>query len=117
MNNVTLINIFLIGFGILLPFGAVKFLIREKYAQQVLIRNETDKARTMKSNATLLRLLKLFLYASPLIVIILPYALSMDGQVDLLRSITLTVLMLVTIGLEYIFQRWLYHRLRSETSS
>jgi hypothetical protein len=41
----------------------------------------------------------------------------MDGQVDLLRSITLTVLMLVTIGLEYIFQRWLYHRLRSEISS
>ena len=117
MTNDTLMNILLIGFGITLPFGVVKFLIREKYAQQVLLRNETDKARTMKSNATLLRLLKLFLYISPLVVIILPYALSMDGQVDLLRSITLTVLLLVTIGLEYMFQKWLYHRMRSEANS
>jgi hypothetical protein len=117
MTNDTLMNILLIGFGIILPFGVVKFLIREKYAQQVLLRNETDKARTMKSNATLLRLLKLFLYVSLLVVIVLPYALSMGDQVDLLRSITLTVLMLVTIGLEYIFQKWLFHRLRSEANS
>ena len=116
MNNATLLNIFLIGFGIILPFGAVKFLIREKYAQQVLLRNESDRARTSKSNAAMLRWLKLFLYASPLILIILPYALHQDGRNDLLRSITLTVLMLVTIGLEYMFHRWLYHRLRSEIS-
>lgn len=116
MNNVTLIYIFLIGFGILLPFGVVKFLIREKYAQQVLLRNETDKAKALSSNAAMLKLLKLFLYASPLIVLMLPYLLSMDGSVDLLRSITLTVLLLVTIGLEYLFQRWLYHRLRSEAN-
>ena len=114
MTTGTLINIILIGFGIVLPLGVVKYLIREKIAQEVMLRNANDRARTEKSNAAMLKLLKLFLYVSPLIVIIIPYVFYKDDQVGLLRSITLTVLLLVTVVLEYVFQKWLYKRLHCE---
>jgi len=77
------------------------------------MRNERDKARTIKSNATTLKLTRLMLVTSPLTLILNPYGLHQYARVDLLRSITLIVLTLVTVGLEYLFQNWLHFFLRS----
>ena len=115
MNSPLFLDYLIIGFAILMPTGVYKFIIREKYAQQLLGRSDIQRSKVFNSTGTLLKMLKLFLYLSPLIVFLLPYWLYQFGQVDLLKAITCTVLLLITVGLEYIFRRWLFNRLRSTT--
>jgi hypothetical protein len=110
MNISSFFDYLLIGFAILLPMGVLKYLIREKYAQQLLAGSEVQRLKVLKSTATLLKMLKWFLYLSPLI---LPYGLYKYAQADLLRTSSLTVLLVVTVGLEYLFRKWLFNRLRS----
>lgn len=107
MKTDTLLDLFLIGFAILLPFGAVKYLIREKYAREVLLRNDADRQRVIKSSARITKWAKLFLYISPLIFIILPYSFYQSDGFNLLKSIALSVLLLISVGLEYMFHKWL----------
>jgi hypothetical protein len=113
MNYTTVIDYLTIAMALLLPFGVVKYLIREKYAQQVLLRTDVEKTRAIKSNAAVLKLTRLTMVITPLILILFPFASHRYAQVDLLRTITLTVLMMVTVGLEYMFRKWLHNRLRS----
>jgi len=105
MNTGTWLDYFLIALAILLPFGVIKYLIREKYAQQVLLLGEGDRGRLLKSSAWITKWTKLFLYISPLILIILPYSLYQSDGFNLLKSIALSVLLLITVGLEYM---WLW---------
>jgi len=107
MNTGTWLDYFLIALAILLPFGVIKYLIREKYAQQVLLLGEGDRGRLLKSSAWITKWTKLFLYISPLILIILPYSLYQSDGFNLLKSIALSVLLLITVGLEYMFHKWL----------
>jgi hypothetical protein len=111
MNTETWLDYFLVAFATLLPFGVIKYLIREKYARQVLLRNQTEKERVVKSSALILKLTRLFLVSSPLILIYLAPDLYKDSGVDLLRSIALSVLLLITVGLEYMFHKWLQYHL------
>ena len=107
MNTGTWLDLFLVGLAILLPFGVIKYLIREKYARQVLLRGEVDRRRLLKSSAWITKWTKLFLYISPLTLIILPYSFYQSDGFNLLKSIALSVLLLITVGLEYMFHKWL----------
>jgi hypothetical protein len=117
MNTDTWLDFFLVALAILLPFGVIKYLIREKYARQVLLRNQTEKERVVKSSALILKFTRLFMVSSPLILIILSYDLYKNSGVDLLRSIGLSVLLLISVGLEYMFHKWLHNYLMAVKSN
>jgi VIT1/CCC1 family predicted Fe2+/Mn2+ transporter len=116
MSTASLITYLLIGLAILLPMGVLKYLIREKYVGPLLDQNETYRQRVSKSNEYILKWGKLFLYLFPVIMIVLPYTLYKDAQVDLLTSIIFTVLMCANVALEYFYRRWLSNYLMSKMS-
>jgi hypothetical protein len=101
----------LIAYAILIPMGVLKYMIREIYARQLQDQSEAYRLRVFKSTAFLLKWTKLFLYLSPLMLIILPYNYYKYEQVDLLTTITFTVLLIVTVALEYLFRKWLNNHL------
>jgi VIT1/CCC1 family predicted Fe2+/Mn2+ transporter len=116
MSTASLITYLLIALAILLPMGVLKYLIREKYARQVLEQSETYRRRVSKSNDYILKWGKLFLYLFPVIMIVLPYFLYRYDQVDLLISIIFMVLMYANFVLEYFYRRWLSNYLMSKMS-
>lgn len=99
-----------IGLAILLPFGILKYIIREKIAASVYQHPEA-KNRILGYERGLVPLLRIILWLSPLYLILLPLLLSEYSGLNRITVFACMMLMVANVFMEYHFRKWLYQYL------
>jgi hypothetical protein len=101
---------FSIGLAILLLFGILKYLIREKYAASIYSTPET-KQKILESSKKMISLLRIFLWLSPVCLILLPWRISNFTDQNWIIVFICMALICVNVFVEYLFRKWLYQYL------
>ncbi len=96
-----------IGLAILLPFGILKYTLREKYAASIY-RHPEAKRRILGSRRWLVPLLRIFLWLSPLYLILIPLLLYEYSDQNGITAFACMALIIANVFVEYRFQKWLY---------
>ena len=117
MNNEETVLFYLgIAFAILLPFGILKYIVREKYAASVYQHPEI-KQRIFGYQKKLVPLLRIFLWLSPLYLIVLPWLLSKYASLNGMTVFACMVLMVANVFVEYRFREWLHQYLEKPNTA
>ena len=105
-----------IGLAILLLFGIMKYIIREKYAASIYKTPET-KQKILESSKKMISLLRIFLWLSPLYLIFLPWLISNFTDLNWIFVFISMALIYANVLIEYFFQKWRYQHLISLDSA
>ncbi len=108
-NMIFYINI---GLAILLLFGILKYLIREKYAASIY--NTPDaKQKIFEFTKKINSLLRIFLWLTPLYLILLPWLISNFTDLNWIDVFICMALICANVLFIYLFRKWLYQYLIS----
>jgi hypothetical protein len=111
MNATGNVFIFLsIGLAILALFGILNYLLREKYAASIN-KNPEAKQKILESSKQMISLLRIFLWLSPLYLILLPWLISNFTDLNWIFVFICMALISVNVFVEYLFRKWLYQYL------
>ena len=103
-----------IGFTFILLAGAVRYIFRKKYAESMANLPVSNKSRIIKTDKRLVGIFKIFLWLSPLYLIILPLVCFLFVK-EVFLPISITVYLLIaTILQEYLFRKWLVNQLETQ---
>jgi hypothetical protein len=111
-NGEKVLLYFSIGFAILLPFGILKYIAREKLAASAYQHPEV-KRKMLRYLKRLVPLLRIFLLLSPVYLILVPWLLSEYSDLRGVTVFSCMALMLTNVFVEYRFREWLYHYLEN----
>jgi hypothetical protein len=112
MNDFEIVIFYLtIGMAILLPFGLLKFALRERYAQVLIKRQTQGVDKLLKYTPSLAWYLRMLAWLSLLCLPVVAVAFYYYLEVRLSITFTFLALMFATLFVEYRFQKWLYQSL------
>lgn len=105
--NLTYFLIFLtIGLAVLLPFGLLKYRLREKYIEEVLQKlPEGRRNRMYALNKRIITLSNILFWMAPLALIVIPYPLFTFFGINSFLAISFVVLIYITLVIEYLYSR------------
>ena len=98
-----------ISFGLILIllFAIVRYLYREKYAASFSKLPDARRERLVQSDRALVQVFRIFLWLSPLYLIIVPLIFFFFDKESFLVVTICMALLVVTVSQEYLFRKWL----------
>jgi hypothetical protein len=95
-----------IGFAIVLLFGMIKYLAREKFAA-VYASSPAAKIGFLKGQKLIISLSRIFLWLSPLYLFLLPWLLSTYSNLNGVVVFVCMILMVANVLVEFLFRKYL----------
>ena len=102
-------------FAILLPFGILKYIFREKLVVSMYQQPEAIK-RDLGYQRRFVPFLRIFLWLSPLYLFLVPWFLYKYSGGNGITIFASSALMTANIYVEYRFRKWLYQYLEKSIS-
>ena len=102
-----------VGLILVLLFALFRYFSREKYAQSFSRMPDSAKERLVKSDRMLIQVFRIFLWFSPLYLIVVPLVLFFIDKESFLAAAICMALLVVAIWQEYLFRKWLINYLET----
>ncbi len=98
-------KIFLGWFGLLIITGTIRFLSKNKYIDSIRKLPDEKREKLNKTYSSLLLMLKVFLWALPLNLILIPYLVYTYSPVYFFHIFVMMVIVYVLATEEFLFRR------------
>ena len=109
----TAFSCFSVGLILVLLFTLFRYFGREKYAQSFSRMPDLVRERLVKTDRVLIQAFRIFLWFSPLPLIVVPLALFFVDKESVFAAAICMALLVVAIWQEYLFRKWLINYLET----
>lgn len=103
-----------VGLVLILLVALLRYIVREKYAQSFSKLPDSARERLFQADRVVVQLFRIFLWLSPLYLVIVPLIIFFVDKRNFLVATICMVLLVVTVGQEYLFRKWLINYLETK---
>ncbi len=103
-----------IALALILLVAILRYIVREKYAQSFFKLSDSARARLVRADRVVVQVFRIFLWLSPLYLVIVPLIVYFYDKNNFFIVTICVVLLVVTIGQEYLFRKWLINYLETK---
>ncbi len=105
-------KIFLGWFLFVMILGIVKYFARDKYVHKLMELPTEKKAKLLKSYMLRIKIYKLFFWASPLYLIVIPFIIYKYSRQDFFHMTVMQILLYICLLEDFLYRKFVFGKLR-----